>query len=238
MVDEEKITIIKTFDLNKIYGEDVKTQALKNINVEIKKETFCAIIGQSGSGKSTLLNMIGALDKPSSGYVEIDGVRTDKMSRNELSSLRNRKIGFIFQFHYLLPEFSVIENILMPNKIGYKKLSKEVQSFADELLDEVELLDRKNDNIKKLSGGQQQRVAIVRALLNRPKIILADEPTGNLDSKNTEVIYKLMREFNKKFGITFVIVTHDENIAQMTDRIIEIKDGKINMDVTVNKYAA
>ncbi len=238
MVDEEKITTIKTFDLNKIYGEGVKTQALKNINVEIKKETFCAIIGQSGSGKSTLLNMIGALDKPSSGYVEIDGVRTDKMSRNELSNLRNRKIGFIFQFHYLLPEFSVIENVLMPNKIGYKKLSKEVQSFAYELLDEVELLDRKNDNIKKLSGGQQQRVAIVRALLNRPKIILADEPTGNLDSKNTEVIYKLMREFNKKFGITFVIVTHDENIAQMTDRIIEIKDGKINMDVTVNKYAA
>jgi lipoprotein-releasing system ATP-binding protein len=126
----------------------------------------------------------------------------------------------------------------MPNKIGYKKLSKEVQSFAYELLNEVELLDRKNDNIKKLSGGQQQRVAIVRALLNRPKIILADEPTGNLDSKNTEVIYKLMRKFNKKFGITFVIVTHDENIAQMTDRIIEIKDGKINMDVTVNKYAA
>jgi len=238
MVNEEKTTIIKTFDLNKIYGEDVKTQALKNINVEIKKESFCAIIGQSGSGKSTLLNMIGALDKPSSGYIEIDGVRTNTMSRNELSNLRNRKIGFIFQFHYLLPEFSVIENVLMPNKIGYKKLSNEVLSFADELLDEVELSNRKNDNIKKLSGGQQQRVAIVRALLNRPKIILADEPTGNLDSKNTEVIYKLMRKFNKKFGITFVIVTHDENIAQMTDRIIEIKDGKINMDVNVNKYVA
>lgn len=238
MDNEKKNTVIKTFDLNKVYGEEVKTHALKDVNIEIDQETFCAIIGQSGSGKSTLLNMIGALDKPSSGYIEIDSIRTDKMNRNELSNLRNKKIGFIFQFHYLLPEFSVIENVLMPYKIGYKKASKEILTFADELLDEVELLNRKKDNIKKLSGGQQQRVAIVRALLNKPKIILADEPTGNLDSRNTEIIYKLMRRFNKKFGITFVIVTHDKNIAQMTDRIIEIKDGKVNMDVTVDKYVA
>jgi len=223
--------VVKTNSLEKIYGTTIKTHALRGINLEIKKGTFNAIIGQSGSGKSTLLNMIGALDKPTRGYIEIDGERTDKMNSRQLSKLRNRKIGFIFQFHYLLPEFSSIENILIPHRIAFSKANKDIVRFANELLDEVNLLNEKDKNITKLSGGQQQRIAIVRALLNKPSIILADEPTGNLDSENTEIIYKLMRNFNKKYGITFIIVTHDRNVAQMTDRIIEIKDGVINMDL-------
>ncbi len=224
-------SVVNTFALEKIYGTSIKTHALKGIDINIKKGTFNAIIGQSGSGKSTLLNMIGALDKPTKGYIEIDGERTDKMNAKQLAELRNKKIGFIFQFHYLLPEFSAIENILIPHRISNPKVSGETHQFALELLDAVNLKNEMNKNITKLSGGQQQRVAIVRALLNKPSIILADEPTGNLDSENTEIIYKLMRRFNKKFGITFIIVTHDRNVAQMTDRIIEIKDGLVNMDM-------
>ena len=223
---------IEVKGVNKIYGSVVKTQVLYDIDLSFEKESFNSIIGQSGSGKSTLLNIIGTLDKATSGDVIIDGVSTKDMSKNQLAELRGEKLGFIFQFHYLLPEFTAIENVLMPIKINKKPITKDVLARANELMDLVGLNDVKDNLANNMSGGQQQRVAIARALMNQPDIILADEPTGNLDSDTTEVIYDLLREINRKFKTTFIIITHDQRIAQKADRIIEIKDGKVNVDIT------
>lgn len=223
--------IIELKNINKIYGTSVKTQVLFDLDLAIEEGSFTSIIGQSGSGKSTLLNIVGTLDKPSSGEVFIDGRRTDQMKKNELADLRNKSMGFIFQFHYLLPEFTALENVLMPNRIISDKISKETLARANELMDLVGLEKVKNNLATEMSGGQQQRTAIARALMNNPKIILADEPTGNLDSDTTETIYNLLRDINKKFGTTFVIITHDRRIAEKTDRIIEIIDGKVGMDI-------
>lgn len=223
--------IITLNNINKIYGNAFKTQVLHDINLSFEEGTFNSIIGASGSGKSTLLNIIGTLDKPTSGEVYIDSKRIDTLNKNELAELRNETIGFIFQFHYLLPEFTAMENVLMPYKIKSSKVSKEVIERAEELLDLVGLSKVKNNLALNMSGGQQQRTAIARALMNNPKIILADEPTGNLDSESTETIYNLMRDINKKYNTTFIIITHDERIAKKTDRIIEIKDGKVKIAV-------
>lgn len=223
--------IISLQNIDKIYGTIIKTQVLNNINLSFEEGTFNSIIGASGSGKSTLLNIMGTLDKPTSGEIFIDGKRTDTMKKNQLAELRNQTIGFIFQFHYLLPEFTAIENVLMPNKIKSSKTSKEDLEKAHELLDLVGLTKVKNNLATNMSGGQQQRTAIARALMNNPKIILADEPTGNLDSESTENIYNLMRDINKKFNTTFVVITHDRRIAEKADRIVEIKDGRISMDI-------
>lgn len=223
-------SVIKLESINKIYGDKIKTQVLYDINLDIEEGSFVSIIGQSGSGKSTLLNIIGTLDNPTSGEIVINGKKASKMKKNELSLLRNESIGFVFQFHYLLPEFSAIENILMPYRIKDKVTKKEIER-AEELLDIVGLKSRKNYKINMLSGGQQQRVSIARSLMNNPKIVLADEPTGNLDSEGTENIYKLLREINEKFKTTFIIITHDRKIAEKADRIIEIKDGRIDMDI-------
>jgi lipoprotein-releasing system ATP-binding protein len=223
--------IISLQNINKIYGTVIKTQVLNNINLSFEEGTFNSIIGASGSGKSTLLNIMGTLDKPTSGEIFIDGKRTDTMKKNQLAELRNQTIGFIFQFHYLLPEFTAIENVLMPNRIKSAKTSKEDLEKAHELLDLVGLTKVKNNLATNMSGGQQQRTAIARALMNNPKIILADEPTGNLDSESTENIYNLMRDINKKFNTTFVVITHDRRIAEKADRIVEIKDGRISMDI-------
>jgi lipoprotein-releasing system ATP-binding protein len=193
--------------------------------------SFNSIIGQSGSGKSTLLNIIGTLDKPTSGDIIIDGKNVKNMSNNQLAILRNDTIGFVFQFHYLLPEFTALENVLMPYEIKYGKIMKEVKEKAEEYMNLVGLENVKNNLATKMSGGQQQRTAIARALINDPKIILADEPTGNLDSDSTETIYELLRDINEKFGTTFIIITHDKRIAEKADRIIEIKDGRINLDI-------
>lgn len=222
--------IIQLKNINKIYGNQVKTQVLHDLSLDIREGSFTSIIGQSGSGKSTLLNIVGTLDKPTSGEVIIDGRRTDGMGKNELAALRNKTIGFIFQFHYLLPEFTAIENVLLPNNIMGKG-SKETKARAEELMQLVGLEKVKNNLSSNMSGGQQQRTAIARALMNNPRIILADEPTGNLDSDSTENIYNLMRDINKKFGTTFVIITHDRRIAEKADRIIEIKDGRIALDI-------
>ena len=218
-------------DINKFYGSDIKTQVLYDINLNFEKGSFNSIIGQSGSGKSTLLNIVGTLDKPSSGDVFIDGKDIKKMSEKEISRLRNSTMGFVFQFHYLLPEFTAIENILLPYEIKHGKPSKEIIEKAEEYLNLVGLYDVKNNLSTKMSGGQQQRTAIARALINDPKLILADEPTGNLDSDSTETIYELLRGINEKFKTTFIIITHDKRIAEKADRIIEIKDGRINMDI-------
>lgn len=223
--------IITLNNINKIYGNTFKTQVLHDINLSFEEGTFNSIIGASGSGKSTLLNIIGTLDRPTSGEVYIDSKRIDTLNKNELAKLRNETIGFIFQFHYLLPEFTAMENVLMPYKIKSSKVSKEVIERAEELLDLVGLSKVKNNLAVNMSGGQQQRTAIARALMNNPKIILADEPTGNLDSESTETIYNLMRDINKKYNTTFIIITHDERIAKKTDRIIEIKDGKVKIAV-------
>lgn len=224
--------VIELNHIDKIYGETVKTQVLFDVTLQFEKESFNSIIGQSGSGKSTLLNIMGTLDKATSGEVIINGVKIDQMKPNDLAILRNNTLGFIFQFHYLLPEFTALENVLMPIEISGKKPSKDDIERAHELMDLVGLSEVKNNLAVNMSGGQQQRTAIARALMNQPEIILADEPTGNLDSDTTEQVYELLRTINKTYKTTFIIITHDRRIAEKADRIIEIKDGKVNMDIT------
>lgn len=228
--------IVELKKINKIYGEKTSnpTQVLFDLSLDIEESTFNSIIGQSGSGKSTLLNILGTLDKASSGDVFINGKNTQAMSKNQLSRLRNETIGFIFQFHYLLPEFTALENVMMPYRISKKPMTQEVIDRANELLDIVGLTKVKNNLAINMSGGQQQRVAIARSLINNPKIILADEPTGNLDSDTTEQVYDLLRTINQRFKTTFIIITHDRHIAEKADRIIEIKDGKIHLDILKN----
>lgn len=223
--------IINLNNINKTYGSFVKTQVLHNINLSFQEGSFNSIIGSSGSGKSTLLNIMGTLDKPTNGEIYIDGKRTDTMKKDELAELRNQTIGFIFQFHYLLPEFTAIENVLIPNRIKTSKPTNRELDRANELLELVGLAKVKNNLATNMSGGQQQRTAIARALMNTPKIILADEPTGNLDSESTENIYNLMRDINIKLNTTFVVITHDRRIAEKADRIVEIKDGRISTDI-------
>ena len=217
--------------INKYYGEKVRIQVLFDIDLSLRKSSFNSIIGASGSGKSTLLNILGTLDHPTSGEVYIDNVLTSDLNKDELASLRNETIGFIFQFHYLLPEFTAFENVLMPYRIKDKKVSMDIIEKAKGYMDMVELSQVRDNLANNMSGGQQQRTAIARALINSPELILADEPTGNLDSEATENIYKILRDINEKIGTTFVIITHDRKIAEKTDRIIEIKDGRIELDI-------
>ena len=224
-------TILELKNINKIYGKEIKTQVLYDVNLSFGQGSFNSIIGQSGSGKSTLLNIMGTLDKPTEGTVIIDGKNASEMSVRQLAALRNDVIGFVFQFHYLLPEFTALENVLMPYEIKSGKPTREVIEKATDYMKLVGLEGVKNNLATRMSGGQQQRTAIARALINEPRIILADEPTGNLDSDSTETIYELMREINEKTGTTFIIITHDKKIAEKADRIIEIKDGRIHMDI-------
>ncbi len=222
--------IIELKNINKVYGTQIQTQVLFDLNLSVPEGTFNGIIGQSGSGKSTLLNIVGTLDRPSSGDVFIAGNATNRLSNNALAELRNQTIGFIFQFHYLLPEFTAFENVLMPHYIAKGKVDSGLERRAHELMDLVGLSKVKNNLAGNMSGGQQQRTAIARSLINTPKLILADEPTGNLDSDTSEIIYELLRKINQEFKTTFVIITDDRRIAEKTDRIIEIKDGKIVSD--------
>lgn len=223
--------IVELNNVDKVYRGAVETQALFDINLKIEESSFCSLVGESGSGKSTLMNIIGTLDTATRGHVLINGTQTDRLDRNKLAKLRNETIGFVFQFHYLLPEFTAMENVLMPHIIKNGKAGKEIIQRAEELFEFTGISKVKNNLAPNMSGGQQQRTAIVRALINNPKIILADEPTGNLDSETTATVYKIFRELNDQFKTTFIIVTHDRKIAEQTDRIIEIKDGKISMDI-------
>jgi lipoprotein-releasing system ATP-binding protein len=223
--------IVELQQVDKIYPGAVETPALFDVNLTIEESSFCSIVGESGSGKSTLMNIIGTLDTATRGEVFINGVKTNTLSRDRLAVLRNETIGFVFQFHYLLPEFTAMENVLIPYIIKSGKVSKEVHKKAEELFEFTGISKVKDNLAPNMSGGQQQRTAIVRALINNPKIILADEPTGNLDSENTATIYKIFREINERFNTTFIIVTHDRNIAKKTDRIIEIKDGRITANI-------
>ena len=224
--------ILELKDIQKIYGEEIKTQVLFDINLAFAEGSFNSIIGQSGSGKSTLLNIMGTLDQPTSGEVIIGGTRTDRMSKRQLAILRNERIGFVFQFHHLLPEFTALENVLLPYEIKHGKVTEEIVKKAEAYMQLVGLEGVKDHMSTKMSGGQQQRTAIARALINEPKLILADEPTGNLDSDSTETIYELMRDINQEFGTTFIIITHDRKIAEKADRIIELKDGRVHMDLS------
>jgi lipoprotein-releasing system ATP-binding protein len=224
-------SIIELRQVDKIYTGAVDTQVLYGINLAFEAGSFNSIVGQSGSGKTTLLNIMGTLDRPTGGQVIIDNQNTVDMTKNKLAELRNQIIGFVFQFHFLLPEFTALENVLMPYWIGNKSPSVEFMNRVDELFELMGISGVKNNLATRMSGGQQQRTAIIRALLNNPKLVLADEPSGNLDSDNTESIYRIFRDINEKYGTAFVIVTHDRRIAEQTDRIVEIRDGRIVMDI-------
>lgn len=215
--------LIRTKELHKYYGQ---LHVLKGINMEVAKSEVVSIVGASGAGKTTLLQIIGTLDTADSGTVEVDGTDISKLSPTKMAAFRNRNIGFIFQFHHLLPEFTALENICIPGMIANRN-TKELEKRASELLDYLNLTVRANHKPSELSGGEQQRVAVARALINSPSLILADEPSGNLDSANAKELHELFFRLRKEFGQTFVIVTHNEELANMADRKLHMKDGKM-----------
>ncbi|MFB5944325.1 ABC transporter ATP-binding protein [Albibacterium profundi] len=210
-------------DIYKSYG---KLSILKGVNLEVKKGEIVGIVGASGAGKSTLLHVIGSLAPADAGSVEINGVTLNKLSSRKLSDFRNKNIGFIFQFHHLLPEFTALENVCMPAFIAQRP-KKESEIRAKELLDLLNLSHRVDHKPAELSGGEQQRVAVARALINNPAVILADEPSGNLDSDNAEALNQIFVNLRKELNQTFVIVTHNEELAGIADRVVHMKDGEI-----------
>lgn len=222
--------LIELQGVAKIYEGVVPFRVLTDVNLKVEMGEFVAIVGQSGSGKSTLLNLIGVLDRVSEGQYILDGTDVSTQSDAQLTQLRGTKIGFVFQFHYLLPDFTVLENILMPSRVLDSKTSSEDESEALRLLDRVGVAQHANKLANAISGGEQQRVAIARALAHHKPLILADEPTGNLDSVNSDSVFKLMREIHSEGKTTFLIVTHDERIAEQCDRIIRVTDGRIAAD--------
>lgn len=217
------MNLLEIKSVSKTYGQgDNIVHALKNVSFSVPKGEFVAIVGESGSGKSTLLNMTGAIDTPSSGKVFIDGNDIFSMDENELTIFRRRNIGFIFQGFNLIPELSVEQNIIFPVLLDYKKPDKK---YLEELLYMLGLTERRNHLPSQLSGGQQQRVAIGRALITRPSLILADEPTGNLDTKNSSEVITLLKESSRKYEQTIIMITHSRSIAQIADRVLQVSDG-------------
>ncbi|WP_408072585.1 ABC transporter ATP-binding protein [Butyrivibrio sp. JL13D10] len=217
--------ILRVSDLKKTYGKgDTAVEALQGINLSVQKGEFIAIVGTSGSGKSTLLHMLGGLDRPTSGSVSIDGKDIFTLKDEELTIFRRRKIGFVFQSFNLVPVLSVYENIVLPIELDGNVPDKE---FVDQIIDTLGLTEKRNAYPNQLSGGQQQRVAIARALSSAPQVILADEPTGNLDSKTSQDVLGLLKVIGEKYSQTIIMITHNDEIAQMADRIIRIEDGLI-----------
>ena len=220
--------ILRIEGLSKVYGEgSTQVKALDNVSFSVEKGEFLAIIGPSGSGKSTLLHIIGGVDKPSSGKVFMDGQDVYAQDEEALAVFRRRQVGLIYQFYNLIPVLNVVENMSLPVLMDGREVDKD---RLEELLETLGLSDRRNNLPNQLSGGQQQRVSIGRALMNAPAVVLADEPTGNLDSRNSQEIVELLKLSNKKYGQTLIIITHDENIALQADRIIAIEDGRIVRD--------
>ena len=225
------MALIEVKNLSKVYGSgEAEVKALKNISLNIEQGEFVAIVGPSGSGKSTLLHLIGGVDKPSSGEVIIKGESIYKLKEKELAILRRRKLGFVFQFFNLIPVLTAEENIEMPVLLDNGKIDK---NYMNELLKLLGLEERRNHHPSELSGGQQQRVSIGRALANKPSIILADEPTGNLDSKNSKEVLELLKYCARKYNQTLILITHDINIAKSADRVITIEDGQITTDEVI-----
>jgi lipoprotein-releasing system ATP-binding protein len=218
---KEKMIVAK--GIKKSFGE---LMVLKGVDLSVKKGEIVSIVGASGAGKTTLLQILGTLDKPDSGTVLIDGVDIYQLKEKGLATFRNRNIGFIFQFHQLLPEFTALENVMIPALIGGAS-KHEAEQKARELLAFLQLSDRETHKPAELSGGEKQRVAVARALVNNPQLVLADEPSGSLDSKNKEELHKLLFLLRDKFGLTIVIVTHDTQLAELSDRVIQMKDGQI-----------
>lgn len=230
---EVTMELLKVENLTKTYGTgDNKVHALDNVSFSIQKGEFVAIIGPSGSGKSTLLHILGGVDKPTSGKVYMDGKDVYAQNDEQLAIFRRREVGLIYQFYNLIPVMNVIENITLPVLMDGRKIN---QDRLNELLTVLNLCGRENHLPNQLSGGQQQRVSIGRALMNAPGIVLADEPTGNLDSKNSQEIIELLKLSNQKYNQTLVVITHDENIALQADRIIAIGDGKITRDEVIRR---
>ncbi|MDU3335949.1 ABC transporter ATP-binding protein [Paraclostridium bifermentans] len=226
------MTILKTRGLKKYYGNgESLVKAIDDNNIEIIEGEFVAIVGKSGSGKSTLLHMIGGLDRPTDGKVFIDGKDIFSLKDESLAIFRRRKIGFIFQYYNLIPSLNIWENIVLPIGLDNKTVDEE---FINDIINALGLSDKKESLPNTLSGGQQQRVAIARALATRPSIILADEPTGNLDSKTSDEVMSLLKSMIKKYNQTLVMITHDETIAQMADRVIYIEDGKVLKGGVIN----
>lgn len=219
--------MIEIKNIKKSFGA---LQVLKGIDLHINDGEIVSIVGPSGAGKTTLLQIMGTLDTPDSGKVIIDGKDVSKLGRNEMARFRNLNIGFVFQFHQLLPEFTALENVMIPAMIAHKS-NKESKARAMQLLDFLGLADRADHKPSQLSGGEKQRVAVARALINNPSVVLADEPSGSLDSKNKAELHQLFFDLRDKFGQTFIIVTHDEELASLTDRTIHMKDGEIEVKV-------
>lgn len=222
------MNILKAVNLRKVYGQgETKVIALDDVNLEVEKGEFTAIVGTSGSGKSTMLHIIGGLDNPTSGQVIVDGQDLSHMTADELTIFRRRNIGFVFQQYNLVPMLNVWENIILPVKLDGKNIEK---SYIDEIVDTLGIGSKLKNMPNALSGGQQQRVAIARALASKPAILLADEPTGNLDSRTSQDVLGLLKVSSQRFHQTIVMITHNEEIAQMADRILQIEDGKIVSD--------
>ncbi|MDH7462347.1 ABC transporter ATP-binding protein [Chitinophagaceae bacterium 26-R-25] len=215
--------MLKARDIHKKYGS---LEVLKGVDIDINKGEIVSIVGSSGAGKSTLLHILGTLDKPDNGSVALENVDYHQLSGKKLAAFRNTHIGFVFQFHHLLPEFTALENVCIPGWIAGKK-KKEITDRAAHLLEILGIGARKDNKPQALSGGEQQRVAVARALINNPKIVFADEPTGNLDSVNARELHQLFFDLRKQFDQTFLIVTHNEELAQMSDRVLHMKDGKM-----------
>ena len=226
------MAILETINLGKIYGKKETTvHALNDANLKINKGEFVAIVGPSGSGKSTFLHLVGGLERPSSGTIKVDGKDICCLSDKELAKYRRQKVGFVFQQYNLIPVLNVEENIELPVKLDNRKVDKD---YINELMNLLGISERKDHLPSQLSGGQQQRVAIARALSAKPSLILADEPTGNLDTKTTEEVINLLKSSIKKYNQTLIMITHNENIAKKADRIISIVDGKLNESYSAN----